>query len=50
MKFQESFNVELKEILIAKLKKVVVFANTCDGIIYIEINDKGEIVKTVMMW
>ena len=41
MRFQESFNVELKEILTTELKKeVVAFANTCDGTIYIGINDK----------
>ena len=45
MRFQESFNVELKEILITELKKeVVAFANTCDGTIYIGINDKGEVI------
>ncbi|WP_294065378.1 RNA-binding domain-containing protein [uncultured Fusobacterium sp.] len=45
MRFQESFNMELKEILTTELKKeVVAFANTCDGTIYIGINDKGEVV------
>ena len=45
MKFLESFSVELKEVLTAELKKeVVAFANTCDGTIYIGINDNGEIV------
>lgn len=45
MKFLESFNVELKEILTSELKKeVVAFANTCDGTIYIGINDNGEII------
>ena len=45
MRFQESFNVELKEILTTELKKeVVAFANTCDGTIYIGINDKGEVI------
>lgn len=45
MKFLESLNVELKEILTSELKKeVVVFANTCDGTIYIGINDEGEII------
>ena len=45
MKFLESFNVELKEILTSELKKeVVAFANTCDGTIYIGISDNGEII------
>lgn len=45
MEFLESLHVELKEILTSELKKeVVAFANTCDGIIYIGINDRGEIV------
>lgn len=45
MKFLESLNVELKEILTSELKKeVVAFANTCDGTIYIGINDEGEII------
>lgn len=45
MEFLESFHVELKEILTSELKKeVVAFANTCDGTIYIGINDRGEIV------
>ena len=45
MEFLESLHVELKEILTSELKKeVVAFANTCDGTIYIGINDRGEIV------
>ena len=45
MTFLESMNVELKEILTSELKKeVVAFANTCDGIIYIGVNDKGEVI------
>ncbi|MFR1675774.1 MAG: helix-turn-helix domain-containing protein [Fusobacterium sp.] len=41
MNFLESMNIELKEILTSELKKeVVAFANTCDGTIYIGINDK----------
>lgn len=45
MNFLESMNVELKEILTSELKKeVVAFANTCDGIIYIGVNDKGEVI------
>lgn len=45
MEFLENFNTELKEILTSELKKeVVAFANTCDGTIYIGINDKGEII------
>lgn len=45
MKFLENFNVELKEILTSELKKeVVAFANTCDGTIYIGINDNGEVI------
>lgn len=45
MNFLESMNVELKEILTSELKKeVVAFANTCDGTIYIGVNDKGEII------
>ena len=45
MKILENFNIELKEILTSELKKeVVAFANTCDGTIYIGINDKGEII------
>ena len=45
MKFLESFNVELKEILTSELKKeVVAFANTCDGTIYIGVSDNGEII------
>lgn len=45
MKFLENFNTELKEVLTSELKKeVVAFANTCDGIIYIGINDKGEVI------
>ena len=43
MNFLESMNIELKEILTSELKKeVVALANTCDGTIYIGINDKGE--------
>lgn len=46
MKFQESFNVELKEILTTELKKeAVAFANTCDGITNMGINDEGEVVE-----
>lgn len=45
MEFIENFNVELKEILTAELKKeVVAFANTCDGTIYIGVNDRGEVI------
>ena len=45
MKFSENLNTELKEILTADLKKeVVAFANTCDGTIYIGVNDKGEVI------
>ena len=45
MNFLESMNIELKEILTSELKKeVVAFANTCDGTIYIGINDKGEVI------
>ena len=45
MNFLESMNVELKEILTSELKKeVVAFANTCDGTIYIGVNDKGEVI------
>lgn len=45
MTFLESMNVELKKILTSELKKeVVAFANTCDGIIYIGVNDKGEVI------
>ena len=45
MKFLENFNTELKEVLTSELKKeVVAFANTCDGTIYIGINDKGEVI------
>ena len=45
MNFLESINVELKEILTSELKKeIVAFANTCDGIIYIGVNDKGEVI------
>lgn len=45
MEFLESLHVELKEILTSELKKeVVAFANTCDGTIYIGINDRSEIV------
>lgn len=45
MEFLESLHVELKEILTSELKKeIVAFANTCDGTIYIGINDRGEIV------
>ena len=45
MNFLESMNIELKEILTSELKKeVVAFANTCDGIIYIGVNDKGEVI------
>lgn len=45
MEFLENFNTELKEILTSELKKeVVAFANTCDGTIYIGINDKGEVI------
>ncbi|SPT70410.1 RNA-binding domain-containing protein [Anaerobiospirillum thomasii] len=45
MQFQKNFNVELKEQLTSDLKKeVVAFANTCDGIIYIGINNQGEVV------
>lgn len=41
MEFLESLHVELKEILTSELKKeVVAFANTCDGTIYIGINDR----------
>lgn len=45
MEFLENFNTELKEVLTSELKKeVVAFANTCDGTIYIGINDKGEVI------
>ena len=45
MKFSENLNTELKEILTADLKKeVVAFANTCDGTIYIGVNDNGEVI------
>ncbi len=45
MNFLESMNVELKEILTSELKKeVVAFANTCDGTIYIGVNDRGEVI------
>lgn len=45
MKFLENLNTELKEILTADLKKeVVAFANTCDGTIYIGIDDNGEVI------
>ena len=45
MEFSENLNIELKEILTADLKKeVVAFANTCDGTIYIGVNDKGEVI------
>lgn len=45
MNFLESMNVELKEILTSELKKeVVAFANTCDGTIYIGVNNKGEVI------
>lgn len=45
MNFLENMNIELKEILTSELKKeVVAFANTCDGTIYIGINDKGEVI------
>ena len=45
MKFLENFNIELKEVLTSDLKKeVVAFANTCDGTIYIGINDSGEVI------
>lgn len=45
MNFSESMNIELKEILTSELKKeVVAFANTCDGTIYIGVNDKGEVI------
>lgn len=45
MEFLENFNIELKEVLTSELKKeVVAFANTCDGTIYIGINDKGEVI------
>ena len=45
MKFSENLNIELKEILTADLKKeVVAFANTCDGTIYIGVNDNGEVI------
>lgn len=41
MEFLENFNTELKEVLTSELKKEV---NTCDGTIYIGINDKGEVI------
>ena len=45
MNFLESMNVELKEILTSELKKeVVAFVNTCDGTIYIGVNDRGEVI------
>lgn len=45
MEFLENFNTELKEVLTSELKKeIVAFANTCDGTIYIGINDKGEVI------
>ena len=45
MNFLESMNVELKEILTSELKKeIVAFANTCDGTIYIGVNDRGEVI------
>ena len=45
MTFLESMNVELKEILTSELKKeIVAFANTCDGTIYIGVNDRGEVI------
>lgn len=45
MKLQEGTSVELKEIFIPEIKKeVVAFANTNDGIIYIGVNDSGEIL------
>lgn len=45
MDFQESFHMELKKIVTDDLKKeVVAFANTDGGIIYIGIDDSGDIV------
>ena len=51
MNFLESMNIELKEILTSELKKeVVAFANTCDGTIYIGINDKIKKTGANYVW
>lgn len=44
MKLKESRNIELKKCFTHELKKeVVAFLNTCDGKIYIGVNDEGEV-------